>query len=426
VLASLLAACAGRPAPPAPRPEPPADHAYLLAPPLNYPLELDAELAARVAGAHAELVAGGDPAAARAAAAELLAEHPGLHPAAVLAAQAELAAGRAQPALERLAPVVQELPEYLAARLALARAAELVGDVTTAYDAYRGAAASALATRRAAELRPRALEASRRRVEESLHRGRVEDAEAQLAQLQVWAPDEESTLAAAAAVARAAGDSAAELAALRRLRPADRERLERLALLELESGEPGAGVEVYQRLAAEHPGDRQLQARLAAAKFRWRLALLPPALLALGERPALTRGEFAALLYWTVPEVRYGRPAGGRIAADVLDHPQREEIVRVVNLDLMDVDLSLHRFAPDREVRRIEALQALLRLLARDGGRVACLGQGGVVPPREAACGTAADCRLLDDPGDCLPEAPLSGGEALSLLERALDRMPGR
>ena len=428
-LAFLLAACAGGRPEPQPYRPPPADEAYLLAPQANYPLELDAETAARVTQAHAALLAGGDPAVARTIAEELLAEQPVLHPAVVLAAQADLVDGRWQATVERLAPVVQELPEYLAARLPLGRAAEHLGDVTAAYDAFRGAAASPLATRRAQELRPRAIEIVLERVEEALRRGRIEDAQAHLARLRDWAPSEGATLAAAAEVARAAGDEAGELAALRELtagRSGERELLERRAALELDAGEPGAGVEIYQRLAASHPGDRELQARLAAAKFRWRLALLPGPVRALAERPALTRGEFAALLFWTVPEVRYGRAAGGRIAADVFDHPQREEIVRVVNLDLLDVDVTLHRFAPDREVARIDALQALLRLLARHGGRVACLAATGVVPAREAACPLAAGCRLLDDPADCLPEAPLSGREALTLLERTLDLLPAR
>jgi hypothetical protein len=185
-------------------------------------------------------------------------------------------------------------------------------------------------------------------------------------------------------------------------------------------------VEVYEELARRHPADRELQARLAAAKFRWRLALLPAEVRDLGERPLLTRSDFALLLYWAVPEVRYGRAAGARIAADVLDHPQREAIVRVVNLGLLDVHPTLHRFAPDAELARVDALTALLRLLAGHEGRVACVAAAGVAPAREGACALAAGCRLIADPGDCLPGAPLSGAEALGLLERTLDLLPGR
>ena len=139
----------------------------------------------------------------------------------------------------------------------------------------------------------------------------------------------------------------------------------------------------------------------------------------------IARADFAVLLYWLAPAVRYGRPATAQIATDVLDDPRREEIVRVINLGLMAVDPSVHRFAPDAPLGRDDALAALLRLLSgAAGGPGASCAEGIAASPRLAGdllCAAAARCRLIASAADCLPRATLSGGEALELIRRALD-----
>jgi hypothetical protein len=225
-------------------------------------------------------------------------------------------------------------------------------------------------------------------------------------------------------VAAARGDEVGELEAVARLaeRFPEREDLaERRGALELEVGDPGAGVEIFQALVEAHPEDRALAERLEAAKFRWRLSLLPERVSRLVQQPELSRGGFAVLLFWLVPEIRYGRPAGARIATDILDHPQREEIARVANLGLMAVDPTLHRFAPEAPVTRLAALEAVLAVLrARPGGASGCAHPGTSDPGLPAACAAAVRCRLIADPGDCLPNARLSGREAIEWVRRVL------
>ena len=131
------------------------------------------------------------------------------------------------------------------------------------------------------------------------------------------------------------------------------------------------------------------------------------------------------LLYWLVPGVRAGVASSARIATDVLDHPQRQEIVRVVNLQLMDVDATLRRFEPEARVRRSAALRALLRALQRAPQAPACVAplQGNPQPSREALCSAAAACGMLPEAADCLPEAGVSGAEAAAWIRRTQSLM---
>ncbi|HUP43299.1 MAG TPA: hypothetical protein VM599_08825 [Thermoanaerobaculia bacterium] len=434
----VLAACpsGGRRPAPEVRPEEPAfgglaraDRPFVVDPLAGYPLAAAPEPAARAREGWAALVRTGDAEAARALAAELLDADPGFHPAAVLAAQADFLAGQDAAALERLEPLVQELPAYTAAQLLRARTAERLGRIPEAFAAYRSVAElSAAAAERAEALRERAVEIVGNRFRDALEHGRLDAAAGHLGRLERWAPEAEATLEAARGLAVARGDRRAELAAVARLlarAPERRELLVRRAELELEVGDASAGLQILQRLADQDPGDRALQEQLEQAKFRWRLTLLPAHVREIAGRSELTRGDFATLVHWLIPRVRTARSPAGRIAVDILEHPRREEIARVVNLGLMDVDATLHTFSPERPVRRTTALVALLRAVEALAPPAACLPPSqmdalGRSPSQEAVCSAAARCRLVSDPGDCLSGATLSGPQALELLRRAL------
>lgn len=406
---------------------PVSERPFVVDPGEGYPLIAAPELVAEVRAAHRALARSGDTGATERRAEELLAEFPGLHPAAVLAAQAELVSGRAGSAVERLRPIVEEIPEYTAAQLLLGRAAERDDRIPTAYAAYRAVAdRSPAAADRAEVLRQRAVEIVANRVGDALTRGRVDVASQELALLEAWAPDADETLEATRAVAGARGDLERELAALRRLvdRHPDRTELALgLAELELAVGDATAGLQRLRTLAESHPRDLRIQEALERGKFRWRLTLLPQEVQELARRPEITRGEVAVLIHWLIPQVRSARRSGGRIAADILEHPFRDEIARVVNLDLLDVDPTLHTFSPDRAVRRADVLGALLRAVSLFGGGVACVEDAplGRRPTDDAICSVAARCRILREVGDCLPGATLSGAEALEMIRRSVE-----
>lgn len=431
-----LAGCTSAPPPsaPAPRPQrrPPTydvaqrERAYLLEPLAGYSQRFDPDQEDELDRGHRALLEEGDVDAARQAAQEVLSADPVALPAQVLAGEADLVAGDYRSVISRLLRVGDAQPGYTASQLALGRAAELSGDLPLAYAAYRAVAAkSPLAFERTGELHPRAVEIVGNRLREALERRRLDEADQQLALLREWAAAELGTLEAARDVAAARGDTRAELAAVRdlaRRRPEDRGLVERQAELEFEVGDPTSGLQLIQNLADRYPKDPRLADRLAAAKFRWRLSLLPPGVQAVAAKPELNRAELAVLLYWLIPDVRYAKPAAGRIATDVLDHPQREEIVRVVNLGLLDVDSTLHRFSPGAGARRGAALSSLVRLLGRSGQRLECLGGVGAGSTgARTACQAGARCGLVESEADCLAGAPLSGADAVELIRRTLE-----
>lgn len=435
LLGAVLTACA-TPAPPTPEPRiPPREQPFLLDPMAGYPLTADPELASEVRTAHRDLLSVAEPESVASVADALLEEAPGFHPAEVLRAQTDFLRRRDSDAVRRLSSVVDELPDYLAAQLLLGRAAERLGKVVTAYRAFRQVApASELARRRAEDLELRAVEIVLNRFDDQLGRGQIELSEAELETLVEWLGEEDLlVLDARWRLVAAEGDLEGELEVVRRLallEPEPELGLERrLAELELEVGDVRAGLEQLESLAGRYPEDPTLGDLLERAKFLWRLQLLPEKVQTLRRAPRLDRAELATLFYWLVPQVRYGEVNNPPIATDILDHPQRDEIVRVMNLGLMRPDETVHRFEPEATATRATAFAAFLRLLGLAERKPECL-EG--VDPRElpsapsVVCARAARCRLIPEVADCLPSAPISGVETLELFRHGLGFLGSR
>ncbi len=402
---------------------------YLLAPMEGYPLTVDPEVAARLDVLYQRLRDGEDLDELERLGRELLSPDggiPGFHPAVVLLAQVDYLRREDRRALEALDPIADELPDYLACQMLRGALAERLGEIVTAFEAFeRGSAVNVLARQRAAELRQRAQEAVDHRLEEALRRGQIEVAETHLAWLERWIGDQRTLLEAKRRISAAAGDLDGELEVVCQLAGLEesREYEERCGNLHLEVGDVRAGLEVFERLAEQHPDDAAIGDQLERAKFRWRLGLLPPVVRELGRKVELERADLAALLYWLVPQVRYSQVIDPPIATDILDHPQRDEILRVVDLGLMRVDETLHRFDPGATATRRMAFTALLRLLDRSPQDFACLDGAKVrlAAANSWVCETAARCRLIPEAADCLPRASISGGEALDVFRHSLD-----
>lgn len=401
---------------------------YLISPLEGVSEQLEPGVRDRIEVAYRALVDSGDSAAALSAAEQLLSLDPLLASARVLAAQGEFVARHYGAVVDRLAPHLDDTT--VAGLLVLGRAAELDGFLPAAYDAYRRAAdRNPVAARRAKALQERAWDALMKEFDGELESSRFADARATLDRLESWAPERLGVIDARRRLAFANGDREAELEALRILMEpgrearSDPELAERLGRLELEIGEPRRGLEIFEELLRRKPEDPRLEEQVAQAKFLWRLEMLPPDVQDLAQRSELTRGDFATLLYWVVPNVRSGGSSEARIATDVLDHPQRDAIVRVLNLGLMQVeDDTLHRFAPDDPLSRRDALETLLRIPLEFGDGVACVSDFAVLsaPTASFVCQTAVRCNLVPTTDDCLLGAALSGREALDLIRRAL------
>ncbi len=270
------------------------------------------------------------------------------------------------------------------------------------------------------------MELLTQRIGEALEGDRLEAAERDLELLAALRPHAETTLRFERRVAAARGDAPRELTLVRSLVaavPGDADLALRRAQLEVEVGDARVGLELLRSLAAASPEDGRLADELRRATFRWRVANAPEPVRHSATRPQATRADLAVMLYWLVPQVRTARAGSARIASDVLDHPAQEAIVRVVNLGLLGVDESLHRFEPDRAAQRADLYRALLRLLVASDPDGCARPQDAVVGEarRDALCRSAVACGLTPSAVECLPSAPLSGAEALEALRRALE-----
>ena len=369
----------------------------------------------------------GETRVARAAAETLLAIDPTLLPATVLLAQTALAEGEPARVVELLKEPLADRSDYVAGQLVYARAAELLGDAVTAFGAYLGIAElDQEAAVRAPVLRAAAIARLGERAAAAVGEGRLAEAGAALATLRAWAPNDTATIDLRRRLAQARGNTQEELEATRALIAVGETSLrlqQRQAALEVASGDTRAGLDLYARLAELHPDNAEIAAALAEARFIWRTKLLPDRVAQLLDASSLLRGDFAALTYWLVAGVRTG-PAGGTvIVSDIVGHPQRREIARVLSLGLMvPLDPTLRQFAPDNYMRRGAALAALLRLPGRLGRGAACVGEGGgpAANDMDAGCEAALRCRLISEPSECRPEAAISGSEATEALRRTL------
>jgi len=99
--------------------------------------------------------------------------------------------------------------------------------------------------------------------------------------------------------------------------------------------------------------------------------------------------------------------------------------MRVVNLGLLDVDATLHRFSPGAPVRWGTALRSLSHVLESFGTDTSCLSAGKGQSAQGAVCAAAVSCGLVPSDDDCQMSTPLSGGDAVELIRRALKLMGG-
>lgn len=419
VVLLLVAACAPPPPPqPVPEPLPETDRSFLPEPVAALGLSADPLLT----GLHRRLVAGESP--------QVLARElsdgeaiPDSDAELLLLAEVELVGGDARAALARISRLTAAARGRPAVVLFEARALELTGDVIESYAQLRRiAAVDPVAARHLGELEPAALVGQRRRVQEALARGHVDEARREQATLELWRPRERETRRLAVEVAAASGDARAERTALLDLatsEPLTRLQELRLAALDVELGAVGAALERLDRLVAADPRDGEAREALSTARFHWRLTHSPQEVRVAAASPQLTRADLARILYWLVPGVRTGRGGTARIASDLTGHPAREEIIRVVNLGLLSIDETVHNFQPDRPARRAEAMGAVLRAVAGEAPGGACAPVLAESPTWEEICLAAATCGWIREVGECLPGGPVSGAEVSGWIRRA-------
>ncbi len=370
---------------------------------------------------HSRLLAGEDPAQIADLAELALSLDRSLAAMSLVLAEARLVAGDAEGSLAALAALDAEVRARPGVQLVEGRSLESAGRLVDAYELYRRVEApDSPATARADALEAGVAAELRRLVDQALSRSRLDQANLALDRLREWWPHDPGTLDALRRVAAASGNTSAERAALLALAANGLLAAElelRLAELELEAGETDSALRILETLARRSPGDELIAESLDRARFRWRIGHSPESVQRAAGRAQLSRADLARLLYWLAPGIRSERGAVGRIASDVVGHAAQEEIIRVVNLGLMRLDETLHRFDPERPARRGEALEATLRGAATTAAKSACgaVTVGGSWS-RDQVCESAARCGLIADVASCLPGGPLSGAEALEWI----------
>ena len=299
--------------------------------------------------------------------------------------------------------LAEEFPEWVAPWHLAAMAARRSGDLLAALGAARRAVAAEAGSHRlqglVQELEAGVVERARSEAERWLGAGEAAKALGVAEQALEAVPEspELRTLAAEAALAAGRTDRAAALL------PAVPDSANGLALKGRVAGALGQwdlAVSFFEKLPAAYPGRCDL---LRRARLELRLADAPPYVSKALASSALTRAELAALLVWEVPEITALAQGAVPVFEDIVDLPQRGDIVTVARAGVLRGDPVARRFGARRGVTPREVAAAVERvavLLRRQ-------------PPQfcnHGAAGDAAGCVRLG--------TPVTGREVAEVLQR--------
>lgn len=415
VVAVLAASCAPLATPP-PNVTPTGEDRFLVDPRIGYVAPIPPALNTRFEAAWRFAIAGDEPEARRRLN-EILQRDPGFAPAILAGAALDLRAGRFAQARDAVAALKQRIPDYTAAAVYEAEIAFRENRTRVAYDLYRALAARPdappVVAERLAELRETVFN--------------------ELYAAAQTAPDAEAIRLLREALAIDAGAIeprillATKLIANRQFEEARREldpllntsadRTDVQALLaEIDAGRGRyqEAIVRYERLARRTNDPRHAQ-RLEAIKQEWNAANMPSHYRAALESRELTRAQFATLLYWTVPAIRFAQNLGAPpIAVDIEDLAGREEIIRAIAIGLFDVDAVTRRVSPYRHVTAGRLSTHLARTLQLRGASCA----RGVTTDRILAA-----CGVQDPLATHPPDALITGREAHALLSQLAGKL---
>jgi Tfp pilus assembly protein PilF len=192
---------------------------------------------------------------------------------------------------------------------------------------------------------------------------------------------------------------------------------ESLAEIEVGQGQFEKAINRYERLARREHDPRYAQ-RLEEIKEQWNAANMPPQYLRAAESEAITRGDFAVLLYWKVASIRFAQNLGiPPIAVDIGDVLGREEIIRAIVLGILPVDPVTRRVGPSVPLTANSLTRYAARTLTARGAPCA---RGLIDPSRILNA-----CSVTDPSITLPPDAPISGRAAESVIEE-IDRVLSR
>ena len=405
----LVAACASGPVvPPAVAPQ--GDDRYLVDPRIGFTGPSTPETEERMETAWRYFLAGNYE-QSRKSLAELRMRAPDYAPAALLSAAIDFRRGRNDVARNAINTIADQYTGYTAARVYQAEVALAEGNTRRAWEIYRSLSTAPDAP---ATVHERLVMAERRLFEELFTAAQTAEDSASIPLLrEALTINPGAVEARLLLVQRLIGRSQFD-EARRIVQPlvnsADAEREDvQVALAEIEAGRGRFedAIVRYERLARQNP---RFVPRLEEIKEKWTLANTPPQFRSALESQAITRADFAVLMYWKLSAVRFAQNLPSPpIAIDVADAPGRDEIIRAIALGVYDVDPVTRRVAPFRPITTAALARLTTRLLATLGAPCA-----RVTPSDRIweACG------LVDPMMEAAPDAPVTGRQAARLIEQ--------
>lgn len=411
VLATALVfnGCAGTGTPP-PSTAPQGVNRYLIDPRSGAPPAADTSLDRRFDGAWRFFLAG-DYTNARSRLASVRERDANYAPAALLNAALDLREGRIDAARNAVTILERRYPDWIAPMAYEAEIALADHQTRRAWEIYRTLAARADAP---PLVRDRLGDVEKRLFDELYHAAlSASDADAVAALRQALVVSPNATGARVLLAQKLIGqkqydEARVALEPLVNSGDADRTEVqEAMAEIEVGRGQYEQAIVRYERLARRE-SDPRFARRLEQVKEQWNAANMPPQVQRAMATDALTRGDFAVLLYWQVPAVRFAQNLNAPpIATDLADVPGREEIVRAIAIGVLQVDPVTRRVGPATPLNAAALERLAARVLIVRGAPCA---RGVGIDSVLQACGitTAATA----------PDAPVTGHDASLILDQ--------
>jgi Tfp pilus assembly protein PilF len=385
---------------------PSGDDRYLIDPRAGYAETIPAPLAQKFEYAWRYALAGNEAEAERRLA-EILTVNPEFAPARLAQAAMAVRGNRYSDARALLQGL-----DTLAARVYLAEIAYREGRTREAYDLYRVLAtdpnAPATAAERVSELQGTLFNELFAAAQTAPDADAVRLLREALA-LNAGATEPRVLLAQKLVAQRQYDEARRELDPLLNTIPDRTEVQEMLAEIDAGRGRYQEAIVRYERLARRSNNPRHTT-RLEEIKQEWSAANMPPHFRTAMDSTALTRAEFATLLYWSVPSIRFAQNLGSPpIAIDVEGVAGREEVIRAIAIGLYEVDPVTRRVSPSRAITAARLSTHLARVLSLRGAPCA---RG------HATDRVLAACDVTDPLAGHAPEDPVTGREAMAALQQ--------
>jgi tetratricopeptide (TPR) repeat protein len=410
IAALLAAACTDTTPPPPAVAPPPTGHAHFLIDPRT---GWDKPVDARFENAWRYFLAGNDAEASRRAG-EILAKDPNAGPAALLTAAIDIRAGRLDEASAIVARTQSRDPGYMAANVYAAEIALARHDTRAAYELYSQIAASPNAPPTAAErlttLRAELFDELVARAQGAPDEQSIPMLREAL-QINPGATNVRMLLVQRLVAEKNYDEARQELEPILNTAEADRNDVqEALAEIDAGRGRFQEAIVRYERLAHRANEPRYTQ-RLNELKEQFAAANTPPQYQRAVENEAITRADFAVLLYWKVASIRFAQNLGTPpIAVDLdADVIGREEMIRAMALGIFTVDPVTRRVGPNNVMTAQAVARAAARALAARGA--ACAHDSD--PQRVLAA-----CGVSDPMIGATPDSAVPGRFAATMAEQ--------